>query len=142
MEKLKSKIVVLNSLRSHFFLVFNVPLLLIMLYLVAYAPNGHIPGLLLIAGLWIVMMLVINKVEILQNYVIIEPWASALSKAGLKSIIEKKQIKSVEYLPGGRFTGEMIIKYVDDSKEKKLYVGITENGAGDIKVIRHFFRNK
>src|SRR3989338_1611141 len=117
MEKLKSRIVVLNSLRSRFFLV-------------------------LMAGLWLVMMLVINKVEILQDCVIIEPWASALSRAGLKSIIQKRQIKSVEYLPGGRFTGEMIIKYADDKKEKKLYVGITENGAGDINVIRRFFRNR
>ncbi|HLD84113.1 MAG TPA: hypothetical protein VI979_04645 [archaeon] len=140
MEKVKSKIVVLNSLRSHFFLVFNVLILLIMAYLIVYAPEGYVPGLVLMAALWLVMMLVINKVEILQDSVIVEPWVSAIIRAGLWSRIEKKQIKSVEYMPGGRFTGEMMIKYVEEKKEKKLYVGITENGAGDIKAIRQFFK--
>ena len=136
MAKIKSKIVTLNSLSSHFFVLFNTPVIMIIGYLLLYQPTGYIPAIYLMVGLWLVFMLIINKITMLRNSVIIEPWISAILHLGLKTRIVKKHINSVKYLPGGKWSGEMMIKYKDN---KEVYIGMTENGERDLRTLRRTF---
>jgi hypothetical protein len=137
----KSKIVILNSLSSRFFIIFNSPLL-IALYLIFYQPEGFMIAIYIIGGIWLSFMITINKVQMFRNSVIIEPWLSVILHLGFKTRIEKSRINNVEYLPGASLTGEMVLKYTDDKKIKEAYVGMTENGTEDIKILKKFFRIK
>jgi len=127
-----SRIVVMNSLRSKFFAFFNTPVLLLVFYIVYFQLPGYVPAALIIIGIWASIMLVVNKVEIYSDSVVIEPWLSALLHLGIKQRIEKARIKDIGYAPGAKYTGEMTIKYGD----AEAYVGITENGAADLGVLK------